>query len=781
MPKRTDISSILIIGAGPIVIGQACEFDYSGTQACKALKAEGYRIVLVNSNPATIMTDPDLADATYVEPITPEIVAKIIEKERPDAMLPTIGGQTALNCALSLRRMGVLEKFNVKMIGATAEAIDKAEDRELFREAMKKIGLETPKSSLANASDLKKADRDLHQGGLDRIAAARPSREAERHAVEAYEGSWAAGEAERKRRYIAKGLIEALEALEDIGIPAIIRPSFTLAGTGGGIAFNKEEFLEIVERGLDASPTTEVLIEESVLGWKEFEMEVVRDRRDNCIIVCSIENLDPMGVHTGDSITVAAALTLTDKEYQVMRDAAIAEVAAKLAVGYTLDEIANDITGGAMPASFEPTIDYVVTKVPRFAFEKFPGAEPVLTTSMKSVGEAMAIGRTFQESLQKALRSLETGLAGLDEINIKGLGEGDDKNAIRAALGVPTPDRLLIVAQAMRLGMPDETIHDACRIDPWFLAEIRDIVDTEAEIKAKGLPTTPGALRRLKSMGFSDARLAQLTGLARAEVTRRRHALGVRPVFKRIDTCAAEFASPTAYMYSTYEPPFAGAPADEAAPSDRRKVIILGGGPNRIGQGIEFDYCCCHASFALREAGFETIMNNCNPETVSTDYDTSDRLYFEPLTAEDVLEIVATERRNGDLHGVIVQFGGQTPLKLAGPLEIAQVPILGTSPNAIDLAEDRERFQQLLNRLGLRQPTNGIAQSPAQARAIAETIGYPIVIRPSYVLGGRAMEIVHDAPQLERYLARLAGDLNRPSELIVSDKRPLLIDSYLSH
>ena len=830
MPKRTDLSTILIIGAGPIVIGQACEFDYSGTQACKALKAEGYRIVLVNSNPATIMTDPDIADATYVEPITPEIVARIIEKERPDALLPTMGGQTALNCALSLRRMGVLDTFGVTMIGATAEAIDKAEDRELFRQAMKRIGLETPKSSLAKASDLKKADRDQRQAEIDRIKARGLITDEERRAIATFEGAWATGEDERKRRYIAKALAEALEALADIGLPAIIRPSFTLAGTGGGIAFNKEEFLEIVERGLDASPTTEVLIEESVLGWKEFEMEVVRDRRDNCIIVCAIENLDPMGVHTGDSITVAPALTLTDKEYQVMRDAAIAvlreigvetggsnvqfavnpadgrlvviemnprvsrssalaskatgfpiaKVAAKLAVGYTLDEIENDITGGATPASFEPTIDYIVTKVPRFAFEKFPGAEPLLTTSMKSVGEAMAIGRTFQESLQKALRSLETGLTGLDEINIKGLGEGDDKNAIRAALGVPTPDRLLVVAQAMRLGISDEMIHDACNIDPWFLAEIREIVETEAEIKTKGLPRTAAALRRLKSMGFSDARLARLAGLAQEDVTRFRHALDVHPVFKRIDTCAAEFASPTAYMYSTYQRPFAGSLADEAAPSDRNKVIILGGGPNRIGQGIEFDYCCCHACFALRDAGYETIMVNCNPETVSTDYDTSDRLYFEPLTEEDVLEIVATERRNGILLGVIVQFGGQTPLKLAAALERAQVPILGTSPDAIDLAEDRDRFKKLLEKLDIRQPRSGIATSPAAARAIAEEIGYPIMIRPSYVLGGRAMEIIHDSAQLSRYVARLADDLDRPSELAVSDRRPLLIDRYLS-
>jgi carbamoyl-phosphate synthase large subunit len=782
MPKRTDIKSILIIGAGPIVIGQACEFDYSGTQACKALKDEGYRIILVNSNPATIMTDPDLADATYVEPITPEIVAKIIEKERPDALLPTMGGQTALNCALSLKKMGVLDKFNVQMIGATAEAIDKAEDRELFREAMIKIGLETPRS----------------------------------HHV--------------------KGLSEALTALDDIGLPAIIRPSFTLGGTGGGIAYNRAEFIDIVERGIDASPTNEVLIEESVLGWKEFEMEVVRDKNDNCIIICSIENLDPMGVHTGDSITIAPALTLTDKEYQIMRDASIAvlreigvetggsnvqfavnpedgrlvviemnprvsrssalaskatgfpiaKVAARLAVGYTLDEIANDITGGATPASFEPTIDYVVTKIPRFAFEKFPGADPVLTTSMKSVGEAMAIGRTFKESLQKALRSLETGLTGLDEVVIEGLDpklgieDADAKNAIRAALGRPTPDRLLKLAQAIRFGASDELIHASCRIDPWFLKEIRGIVEMEAEIKAKGLPATAATFRRLKSMGFSDARLGKLTGVTRDEVSEKRRALGVRPAFKRIDTCAAEFASPTAYMYSTYEPPFAGRVADEARPSDRKKVVILGGGPNRIGQGIEFDYCCCHAAFALREVGYETIMVNCNPETVSTDYDTSDRLYFEPLTAEDVLEIIDTERTNGTLHGVIVQFGGQTPLKLAEPLEKANVPILGTSPDAIDLAEDRDRFNKLIKKLDLKQPQSGIASSPAAAREIADKIGYPVLIRPSYVLGGRAMEIVRDGAQLERYLARLTSDLDRPSELVVSKKSPLLIDRYLS-
>jgi len=776
MPKRTDIKSIMIIGAGPIVIGQACEFDYSGTQACKALKEEGYRIVLVNSNPATIMTDPDLADATYIEPITPEIVARIIEKERPDALLPTMGGQTALNCALSLKKMGTLDKFGITMIGATAEAIDKAEDRELFREAMQKIGLNTPRS----------------------------------HHV--------------------KTLADALKALDDIGLPAIIRPSFTLGGTGGGIAYNRQEFIDIVEGGIDASPTNEVLIEESVLGWKEFEMEVVRDKKDNCIIICSIENVDPMGVHTGDSITIAPALTLTDKEYQIMRDASIAvlreigvetggsnvqfavnpadgrlvviemnprvsrssalaskatgfpiaKVAAKLAIGYTLDEIANDITGGATPASFEPTIDYVVTKIPRFAFEKFAGASPILTTSMKSVGEAMAIGRTFQESLQKALRSMETGLTGLDEISIEGLGQGDDKNAIRAALGTPTPDRLLKVAQAMRLGVDNEQIHASCKIDPWFLTEIRAIVEMETQIRKKNLPATAGALRRLKAMGFSDARLAKLTGRTTDEVMKHRRALGVRPVFKRIDTCAAEFASPTAYMYSTYETPFAGKAANEAAPSDRRKVVILGGGPNRIGQGIEFDYCCCHACFALKEVGFETIMINCNPETVSTDYDTSDRLYFEPLTGEDVLEIIDIERSRGTLHGVIVQFGGQTPLKLAEALEQADVPILGTSPDMIDLAEDRDRFKKLLDKLGLKQPRNAIATSPDEARAICERMGFPVVIRPSYVLGGRAMEIVHDSAQLDRYLARLMGDLDRPSELVVSAKRPLLLDRYLS-
>jgi len=830
MPKRTDISSILIIGAGPIVIGQACEFDYSGTQAVKALKEEGYRVILINSNPATIMTDPELADATYVEPITPEIVAKIIEKERPDAVLPTMGGQTALNCALSLKKMGVLDQFGVAMIGATAEAIDKAEDRQLFRDAMNKIGLETPRSRLANASALKQQDRANYRDEVERIKASGASEADIQRKLAEFEREWFRGERDRRKRYQDQALIEALQALTEVGLPAIIRPSFTLGGTGGGIAFTKDEFLDIVERGLDASPTNEVLIEESVLGWKEFEMEVVRDKNDNCIIICSIENLDPMGVHTGDSITVAPALTLTDKEYQIMRDASIAvlreigvetggsnvqfavnpkdgrlviiemnprvsrssalaskatgfpiaKVAAKLAVGYTLDEIANDITGGATPASFEPTIDYVVTKIPRFAFEKFPGSEPVLTTSMKSVGEAMAIGRTFQESLQKALRSLETGLTGLDDVTIEGIGAGDDLNAVRAALGTPTPDRILKIAQAMRVGITDEQIHASCQFDPWFLAQIREIVDMEAQVKAKGLPNTPHSLRRLKAMGFADARLGKLAGLPVEAVTDQRHAIGVRPVFKRIDTCAAEFASPTAYMYSTYAAPFAGVPADEAAPSDKRKVVILGGGPNRIGQGIEFDYCCCHAAFALDEAGYETIMVNCNPETVSTDYDTSNRLYFEPLTAEDVIEIIDAERANGTLHGVIVQFGGQTPLKLAEALERADATILGTSPDAIDLAEDRDRFKHMLDKLGLRQAESGIANSPSAARAIAEQIGYPVVIRPSYVLGGRAMEIVQDGQHLDRYLARLAADLDRPSELAVSAKRPLLIDRYLT-
>ncbi|AWN41956.1 carbamoyl-phosphate synthase large subunit [Methylobacterium durans] len=842
MPKRTDISSILIVGAGPIIIGQACEFDYSGTQACKALREEGYRIVLVNSNPATIMTDPDMADATYVEPITPEIVAKIIEKERPDAILPTMGGQTALNCALSLQRMGVLEKFGVQMIGATAEAIDKAEDRHLFRDAMTKIGLETPKSALANASAAKKADREKYLAEVARIEAANLEPPARRAALTEFERKWQGGEGDRRKRYAEHALGQALVALAEVGLPAIIRPSFTMGGTGGGIAYNREEFLDIVERGIDASPTNEVLIEESVLGWKEYEMEVVRDRADNCIIVCSIENIDPMGVHTGDSITVAPALTLTDKEYQVMRDASlavlreigvetggsnvqfainpengrmiviemnprvsrssalaskatgfpIAKVAAKLAVGYTLDEIANDITGGATPASFEPTIDYVVTKIPRFAFEKFPGAEPTLTTAMKSVGEAMSIGRCFAESLQKALRSLETGLTGLDEIEIEGLGKGDDHNAIKAAIGTPTPDRLLKVAQALRLGVSHEEVYASCKIDPWFLEQLQAIVDLENRVKAHGLPTTPGAFRQLKAAGFSDARLAVLANLEEAEVREKRRALDVRPVFKRIDTCAAEFKAPTAYMYSTYVAPFAGAVVDEAQPSDARKVIILGGGPNRIGQGIEFDYCCCHACFALSEAGYETIMVNCNPETVSTDYDTSDRLYFEPLTAEDVLEIIETERQAGTLHGVIVQFGGQTPLKLARALEAAGVPILGTSPDAIDLAEDRDQFKRLLDKLGMKQPKNGIAYSVEQSRLVAADLGLPFVVRPSYVLGGRAMAIIRDETQFADYLLDTLPSLI-PSEVkarypndktgqinTVLGKNPLLFDRYLS-
>jgi carbamoyl-phosphate synthase large subunit len=678
-----------------------------------------------------------------------------------------MGGQTALNTALTLNRLGILAKWDVEMIGARAPVIDKAEDRELFREAMTRIGLETPRSMLAH------------------------------------------------------DVIEALKALDFVGLPAIIRPSFTLGGTGGGIAYNREEYLEIIERGLDASPTNEVLVEESVLGWKEYEMEVVRDRDDNCIIVCSIENIDPMGVHTGDSITVAPALTLTDKEYQIMRNASlavlreigvetggsnvqfavnpadgrlvviemnprvsrssalaskatgfpIAKVAARLAVGYTLDELANDITGGAMPASFEPTIDYVVTKIPRFAFEKFPGAEPLLTTSMKSVGEVMAIGRTFQESLQKALRGLETGLSGLDEVTIEGFGHGDDKNAIRAALARPTPDRILKVAQALRLGFTVAQVHESSKYDPWFIGEIEGIVRMEERLRTLGLPEDAQNLRALKAMGFSDARLAALAGVAEADVARLRHRLKVRPVFKRIDSCAAEFASPTPYMYSTYETPLALGEVDEARPSDRRKIIILGGGPNRIGQGIEFDYCCCHACFALHDAGFESIMVNCNPETVSTDYDTSDRLYFEPLTAEDVLEIVHAEAARGELVGVIVQFGGQTPLKLAEPLERAGVPILGTTPDAIDLAEDRDRFAKLLHRLELRQPKNGIAKSAAEARRIVAEIGYPVVIRPSYVLGGRAMEIVRDDQALERYMAEA---------VVVSGRSPVLIDRYLT-
>ena len=776
MPRRTDIESILIVGAGPIVIGQACEFDYSGTQACRALRSEGYRIVLVNSNPATIMTDPGMADATYVEPITPEFVARIVEKERPDALLPTMGGQTGLNTAMAVADAGVLDAHGVEMIGADRNAIRKAEDRELFREAMGNIGLECPPSLTARSLD------------------------------------------------------EARPALDGIGPPLIVRPSFTLGGTGSGVARDREEFERVVANGLDASPISEVLIERSVLGWKEYEMEVVRDGNDNCIIVCSIENVDPMGVHTGDSITVAPALTLTDKEYQVMRNASvavlreigvetggsnvqfavdpssgrlvviemnprvsrssalaskatgfpIAKVAARLAVGYTLDELGNDITG-VTPASFEPTIDYVVTKAPRFAFEKFPGAAPRLTTSMKSVGEAMSIGRCFAESLQKALRSTETGLTGLDEIAIPGAeGAAADtpayRDAMAAALAEPTPERLLTIAQALRAGFDTDEIHGLTGYDPWFIEQIRAIVDAEAGVRGEGLPGTREGLIRLKQMGFSDARLAELSGLAEADVAAARSRLRVHPVFKRVDTCAGEYESRTPYMYSSYESDAWLAPGQEtgaeseARPSDRSKVIVLGGGPNRIGQGIEFDYCCCHAAYALADAGHETIMVNCNPETVSTDYDTSDRLYFEPLTVEDVLEIVRVERSRGALLGVIVQFGGQTPLKLAQGLGEAGVPILGTSPDAIDLAEDRERFQRLLSRLGLRQPANGVATDVGKAKEIAASIGYPVLVRPSYVLGGRAMEIVRDGAALERYM-RAAVE--------ASGAGPVLIDAYL--
>ncbi|MBP0494412.1 carbamoyl-phosphate synthase large subunit [Roseomonas indoligenes] len=761
MPKRTDIQSIMIIGAGPIIIGQACEFDYSGAQACKALRAEGYRVILVNSNPATIMTDPELADATYIEPITTEVVEKIIAKERPDAILPTMGGQTALNTALKLAEAGVLAKYGCELIGAKAEVIDKAEDRLKFRDAMTKIGIESPRSGIA-------------------------------HSME-----------------------EARAALELVKLPCVIRPSFTLGGTGGGIAYNKEEFEQIVAAGLDASMTTEVLIEESVLGWKEFEMEVVRDSADNCIIVCSIENLDPMGVHTGDSVTIAPALTLTDKEYQRMRDASIAclreigvdtggsnvqfginpvdgrmvviemnprvsrssalaskatgfpiaKIAAKLAVGYTLDELANDITK-TTPAAFEPTIDYVVVKIPRFTFEKFPGTPATLTTAMKSVGETMAIGRSFAEALQKGLRGLETGLSGLDEITIPGDGS---EEAMIGALATPTPDRILTVAQALRAGLSVETIHNACKFDPWFIREAEKIVRAEAGVIEHGLPTDATGFRRLKAMGFSDKRLAKLAGLHEPEVQVRRERLGVNPVYKRIDTCAAEFASSTPYMYSTYEGGF-GTPVCESDPTDRQKVVILGGGPNRIGQGIEFDYCCVHAAYALREAGFETIMVNCNPETVSTDYDTSDRLYFEPLTGEDVIALIRKEQEKGTLLGCIVQYGGQTPLKLSQALDKAGIPILGTSAEAIDIAEDRERFQQLLQGLGLQQPQNGIARNLDEAAKEAERIGYPVVVRPSYVLGGRAMEIAHNHEQLLRF---------GKEAVKVSGENPILIDQYL--
>ncbi|OAI20783.1 carbamoyl phosphate synthase large subunit [Methylomonas koyamae] len=755
MPKRTDIKSILLLGAGPIVIGQACEFDYSGTQACKALREEGYRVILVNSNPATIMTDPDMADAIYIEPIDWQTVEKIIEKERPDAILPTMGGQTALNCALALDKHGVLAKYGVEMIGATKEAINKAEDRDLFNQAMRKIGLEVAKSKVA-------------------------------HSME-----------------------EAFAAQEEVGYPTIIRPSFTMGGSGGGIAYNREEFIEICERGLDLSPTNELLIEESILGWKEFEMEVVRDRHDNCIIVCSIENFDPMGVHTGDSITVAPAQTLTDKEYQIMRNASlavlreigvdtggsnvqfavnpdngrliviemnprvsrssalaskatgfpIAKVAAKLAVGFTLDELRNEITGGATPASFEPTIDYVVTKVPRFAFEKFPQANDRLTTQMKSVGEVMAIGRTFQESLQKALRGLEVGVDGLDEV--ADLSDPNAQDIILRELRYPGPQRLWYLADAFRSGLSFAEIHQACKIEPWFLAQVEDLIATEKALSTKTLATLePGELLRLKRKGFSDKRLAKLLETKESEVRNVRHKKGIRPVFKRIDSCAAEFASDTAYLYSTYEQEC------EAKPSDREKIVILGGGPNRIGQGIEFDYCCVHAALALREDGYETIMVNCNPETVSTDFDTSDRLYFEPLTLEDVLEIIDLEKPKG----VIVQYGGQTPLKLARALEAAGAPIIGTSPDSIDLAEDRERFQKLLERLNLLQPPNATARSVEQAVNSAKEIGYPLVVRPSYVLGGRAMEIVFNEEGLRRYMKEAVS---------VSNDSPVLLDRFL--
>ena len=756
MPKRTDLKSILIIGAGPIVIGQACEFDYSGAQACKALREEGYRVILVNSNPATIMTDPEMADATYIEPINWRTVARIIEKERPDALLPTMGGQTALNTALDLEREGVLAKFGVEMIGASREAIDMAEDRELFRNAMREIGLESARAAVA-------------------------------HSLE-----------------------EAYAIQVTLGYPCVIRPSFTLGGSGGGIAFNREEFEAIVARGLDASPTTEVLIEESILGWKEFEMEVVRDRADNCIIICSIENLDPMGVHTGDSITVAPAQTLTDKEYQRMRDASIAvlrkigvdtggsnvqfavnpddgrliviemnprvsrssalaskatgfpiaKVAAKLAVGYTLDELRNDITGGATPASFEPSIDYVVTKVPRFTFEKFKGANDRLTTQIKSVGEVMAIGRTQQESLQKALRGLETGLDGLSPILALPLGD-DDVARLEHELRSPGADRLLYVADAFRAGWSFERIHALSRIDPWFLAQIEDLIVEERAVEAGGFAALDAArLRHLKRKGFSDSRLARLVGRTEAELRALRHRHGVRPVFKRVDTCAAEFSTSTAYLYSTYEEEC------EAAPTDRRKIVILGGGPNRIGQGIEFDYCCVHAALALREDGFETIMINCNPETVSTDYDTSDRLYFEPLTLEDVLEVIDKEKP----AGVIVQYGGQTPLKLCRALEQAGAPIIGTSPESIDIAEDRERFQKLVQQLGLRQPANATARTEAEALALARQVGFPLVVRPSYVLGGRAMEIVFNEDDLRTYMT---------DAVKVSNESPVLLDRFL--
>ena len=765
MPRRDDIKSILIIGAGPIIIGQACEFDYSGAQACKALKADGYRVILVNSNPATIMTDPEMADATYIEPITPATVAKIIAAERPDALLPTMGGQTALNTALSLYNDGTLETYGVEMIGARTESIEMAEDRELFRKAMDRIGLECARAQTVNNFD------------------------------------------------------DALQALDFVGLPAIIRPSFTLGGEGGGIAYNKAEFETIVANGLRLSPVSEVLIEESVLGWKEFEMEVVRDTADNCIIVCSIENVDPMGVHTGDSMTVAPALTLTDKEYQALRDASlavlreigvdtggsnvqfavcpktgrilviemnprvsrssalaskatgfpIAKIAAQLAVGYRLDELVNDITG-VTPASFEPTIDYVVTKIPRFTFEKFSGADAILSTSMKSVGEAMAVGRSFEESLQKALRSMEIGLTGLNPVTPPVADATSGVDQLRGWLGELVPNRVLRIASALRHGLSIDEVHAVTGWDRWFLERIQAIIDAENKLAADGLPDDATVLRFLKSMGFSDARLAELAQLDAKDVRSRRSKAGVLPVYKRIDTCAAEFSSETAYMYSTYE---ITADAEcEADPSDRQKIVILGGGPNRIGQGIEFDYCCVHACYALSDAGYETIMINCNPETVSTDYDTSDRLYFEPLTDEDVISIIKREAENGDLRGVIVQLGGQTPLKIAAALEAEGIPILGTSPDAIDLAEDRERFQLLLKKLDLLQPENGIAHSAEEAREIVQRIGLPVVIRPSYVLGGRAMEVVHQMGDLERYMR---------DAVVVSGKNPVLIDRFLNN
>ncbi|HEU4838839.1 MAG TPA: carbamoyl-phosphate synthase large subunit, partial [Micavibrio sp.] len=765
MPRRTDLKSICIIGAGPIVIGQACEFDYSGTQACKALKEEGYRVVLVNSNPATIMTDPSMADATYIEPITPKVVTKILEKERPDALLPTMGGQTALNTALTLAEDGTLDRLGIELIGANREAIAKAEDRDLFKRCMDELGLESARSELAHNMD------------------------------------------------------EARAALAKIGLPAIIRPAFTLGGTGGGIAYNKEQYEQITREGLDASPISQILVEESLLGWKEFEMEVVRDKNDNAIIICSIENIDPMGVHTGDSITVAPALTLTDKEYQIMRNASIkvlrgigvetggsnvqfavhpqtgrmiviemnprvsrssalaskatgfpiAKVAAKLAVGYTLDELGNDITGGKTPASFEPTIDYVVVKIPRFNFDKFKGTKKSLTTSMKSVGEAMAMGRSFEEAMQKALRSLEDGLNGFNDIKI---GETDDPHhdEIRAALSNPTPRRILYVAQAMRHGFSLEEIHEACKIDQWFLKRIKNIVDKEKVIEEKGLPVDAEGWMSLKKMGFSDSRLAGIVGVEEKSVTKARHKHNIHPVFKRIDTCAAEIPSETPYMYSTYEGNGLSTPECESEPTKANKVVILGGGPNRIGQGIEFDYCCVHACYALKEAGYETIMINCNPETVSTDYDTSDRLYFEPLTSEDVIEIIRKEETNGKVHGVIVQLGGQTPLKLSHNLEATGIKVLGTDTDSIDLAEDRERFQQLLHKLKLRQPDNALCRSEKEAIEKAEELGFPLVIRPSYVLGGQGMEIVQTIDEMKSYMARA---------IEVSGKNPVLLDRYL--